>query len=987
MAKLRPWYNEVRLREDLREDRPLDASEFAVNLDHIHRAGASLPEVYRDPRQFFERTVWTKSLQTLAAQTARRLNGETVETSAVFNMATQFGGGKTHSLAALYHLARGGEHVKDWRGVGEVLKQAKVEGVPEAAVAVFVGKDFDSLSGRGGKDEPTRKTPWGEIAWQLGGMESYKAVEQHDKEFIEPKGDAIRAMLPKDRPVLILMDEIISYVSSYRSKGYGKGLYNFIDVLGEVARSLSNVAIVVSIPASELEYMTEDEADEARFKKMLDRIGKAISMSSDAEVTEIIRRRLFEWDGLTTDAMKTVTAYSEWAIEHKSELAEMGGAGGESIRELFQNSYPFHPTVISVFERKWQTLPRFQRTRGVLRLLALWVARIHREQHRAGASEPLITLGSSPLDDQIFRDAVFGQLGDDKLITPVTTDIAGKSDSHAKRLDNEATPAIKKASLHQQVAKVVFFESNGGQSQSRSEATVPELRAALGGPDLDLPDIETVLEGLVSSCYYLVTERNRYRFGLAPNLNQMVVSRRGQVRPEEIKERMRQEITNIFNTMPTDFEQKRRIPKPLPFPTKSTDVRDEPQLRLVHLGFDTPYGARETENLIGSIVREYGASGRTHKAGLIFCVPEASPAVDAAARDLLAWEDIKEDRESTSRLDDSQQRTLRASLERAKKDLHESVFRAYRHVYLLGRNNLIVHEDLGQITSSMDPSLPNLVISVLENKEIVTRAVSPRLLEKAFPGVRDGWSTKNVRDAFYASPELPRLLDENAVALAISKGVSEGILGYASKDSEDRLRLERFEEPLPQSEVEISDEVFIVKRETALRLKEPPRLTKLLVSPESIRLAPQEATVFKAQGLDQYGVHTELESVIWSADAGEIDANGRFTADADPGRYEISATAGEIVGKALIQVAAPAGSNVGGGPGPDSEQMLLWSGEIPTQKWMNFYTKVLARFANKPGLKIRVSLEAETGEDAETTVQETRTALRELGLGEDVELT
>src|SRR5439155_19737019 len=105
----------------------------------------------------------------------------------------------------------------------------------------------------------------GEIAWQIGGAKSFAVIEQHEREFSEPKGDAIRAMLPKDRPVVILMDEVISYASTYRSKGYGDRLYNFLDCLAETARGEKNVAVVVSIPASDLEYTAPDEADEARF--------------------------------------------------------------------------------------------------------------------------------------------------------------------------------------------------------------------------------------------------------------------------------------------------------------------------------------------------------------------------------------------------------------------------------------------------------------------------------------------------------------------------------------------------------------------------------------------------------------------------------------------------------------------------------------------------------------------------------------------------
>ena len=156
MAKLKPWYDVVELREDLRENRPLDASEFAIHLDQIRDGRAH--EDYTDPRRFFDRTYVTGSLLDLASQVLRRLSGNQVETSAVFNMATQFGGGKSHSLTALYHLARHGDAAKGWSGVDRILKKAEVATVPRASVAVFVGTEFDPIAGRGAEGEPRRKT-------------------------------------------------------------------------------------------------------------------------------------------------------------------------------------------------------------------------------------------------------------------------------------------------------------------------------------------------------------------------------------------------------------------------------------------------------------------------------------------------------------------------------------------------------------------------------------------------------------------------------------------------------------------------------------------------------------------------------------------------------------------------------------------------------------------------------------------------------------
>src|SRR5258706_6315951 len=147
---LKPWYKVVTPREDLREGKPLDAAEFAVHLDQVRDGRA--PSDYQRPDQFFERTYLTQTLTTLGAQVIRRLSGEKTETSAVFNMATQFGGGKTHTLTLLYHLATHGPRASAWPGVSHILAQAGIKEVPEAATAVFVGTEFDSIQGRGGDD-------------------------------------------------------------------------------------------------------------------------------------------------------------------------------------------------------------------------------------------------------------------------------------------------------------------------------------------------------------------------------------------------------------------------------------------------------------------------------------------------------------------------------------------------------------------------------------------------------------------------------------------------------------------------------------------------------------------------------------------------------------------------------------------------------------------------------------------------------------------
>jgi hypothetical protein len=974
---LKPWYDVIKPREDLREGKPLDASEFAVHLDQIRDGRAH--DDYQKPERFFAKTVLTTNLVALAAEVIRRLNGIKTQANAVFNMTTQFGGGKTHALALLYHLAKGGEESKSWEGAGTILARGGVASVPRAAVGVFVGTEFDSLTGRGGRNgEPTRKTPWGELAWQLGGAEGFRQVEQHEAQQTAPSAEVIRAFLPKDRPTLILLDELMNYVSRNRKTGLASQLYNFLQNLSEEARGQNNVVLCVSIPASELEMSAEDHADYDRFKKLLDRLGKPIIMSSDAETSEIIRRRLFEWEpgGLTRDAERTVGEYAQWITEKRNMIPSWFPV--DHAREQFRNTYPFHPSVLSVFERKWQELPRFQQTRGVLKMLALWVSRAYVEGYKGAHRDPLIGLGTAPLDDSIFRTAVFEQIGESKLEGAVTTDICGKKESHATRLDQEASADIRKARLHRKAITAIFFESNGGQS--KGEATEPEIRLAVGEPDWDIGHVDTVLETLNQACYYLNAQNHRFRFSLSPNLNKLLADRRASISGEKIEERIRGEVKKAFaRTGAMDVAM---------FPEKSGDVTDRPALTLAVLPPDRTTDDGETRKLVETMTREYGRSARTYKTAVIWMAASSTAKLKDEVRKLLAWEDIQGEQD-VLRLDDAQQKKLAENVEVARRATKEIIWQTYNTILLLGRENAIKVIDLGQMHSSSAESLPQVVLDHLLKTDEVVRSVSPNTLTRKWPGFVE-WSTKAVRDAFYASPLFPRLLNAESVKETIAKGVSEGVLAYVGKKGHGRYEPFVFKKPLAAADVEISDDVFIVTAEEAAKHVEPQKLTSVTLFPDAITAQPGARVQFRAEGRDQHGRPMTVMSPAWTASGGIIEPNGSFTAGDEEGTATISLSSGGVSATALVTVAKRPG-----GPGPkiidpapklDTISGVQWTGEVPPAKWMTFYTKVLSKHARERGLTLKASftLRPEHGLTKEQ-VDELRATLRELGLADDVQ--
>lgn len=922
MTELKPWHQVAVPREDLRKGEPLDAAEFAIHLDQVIDGRAPLD--YRDPERFFARTHLTDAYKKMTAEVMRRLAGEKVGASPGFNLTTQFGGGKTHFLTLLYHLFRAGNEAKNWPGVRELLEQAGLDDVPGADVVVFVGNRFDFVEGVGAEGEPKRKTPWGDLAWQLAKSRNdfslFRAVDRHDQEGVVPGGEILQRWFD-GKPTLILMDEMLNFIRRTRDAGgsyvkLGSQMYSFLDVLTREVAGTPKAALVVSLPMSEYEMTQEDEADYQRLDKLLDRLSKAVLLSEQIEIAEIVRRRLFEDVGDPKEIRRTAKVYAEWVKSHRQQLPEWFPV--DQAEKLFETTYPFHPTVISVFERKWQSLPRFQRTRGILRLLALWVSIAYQQAYREGSREALITLGSAPLDDNLFRAAVFEQLGEQRLEAAILSDIAGEQ-AHAVRMDTEAPSTIKRARLHQKIATAVFFEFSGGQV--RNEATLPEIRLAVGGPGLDIGNIETALEDLVRRCYYLDAKGTAYWISHRPTLNKILADRRaalsGPEADEAIREKVREVIRKVFKAGPS-------VPTRLYFPEKSEDIPDTPSLTLVVLAPEHGWenASREaTRHLVTEMMQECGGRGRTFKSGLLFAVAEGGAALTDEAKTLLALESLEDPTERERlKLEPSQIQELKEKKQRSERRLKELVWRTYRRVLLMAEDGGIREVDLGLPHPSAAESLVGLIIARLKQEGLLEEKISPDFLVRNWPPALSEWTTKAVRDAFFASPKFPRLLDPNILRDTIAEGVRAGKFGYVGKANGDYQGAPIIGDPdFGPDKVEISDQVVLLLAKQALDLKE-----KLPVAEKE----PEE------QG------KVEKETM-------------------PPGEPSVQPT-----------------------PTPSlARRRLYWEGELPPRRWTDFYMKILTHFATAPSLRLRVSFEVAPEEGiSEALLEEVRMAIEDLGL-------
>jgi len=923
MADLTPWYRVAVPREDLRERRPLDAAQFAVHLDRVRDGGA--PPEYVNPERFLGRTYLTDGLRRFAGEVLRRLAGERENSNAVLNLVTAFGGGKTHALTLLYHLATLGPDAEDLPGVRELLEGARLERMPQpAAVAVFVGTDWDVVGGRGGNGEPTRRTPWGEIAWQLSVQteqpELFEAVRKQDEARIRPGKDVIRQFLPADRPTLVLMDEVMNFMTGARGvrvedSTLASQFYEFVHNLTEEADSRDGLAVVVSLPKSEGEMSAEDEADFNRLENVTKRVAMPYVLAKDLEIPEIVRRRLFESTGSEAEVESVVEACSAWVRERKDLVA--GWLPSDRADEFFRVSYPFHPAVLSVFERKWQTLASFGRTRGILRLLAQWVSIAYAEGFEEARDEPLIGLGAAPLDDQFFRAAVLEQLGTEQLAGAIQADIAGPG-AHAERLDADAPDTLRKARVHRQVATAVLFESSGGQI--KEVATLPEVRLAVGRPGVEVGNIETAVEALRSSCYYLATQAGGYRFSLKPNLNKWIADRRAALDQAEVEAESRTAIAKVF----TD---KRGVPNAFDvvlFPEEARSIPDTPALRLVVMSPDHQWGDT-TQALLGGWMGEYGASPRQFKNALVWAIAEDPNPVLNAAKNALAWRSLAEEADARE-FDEDERRDLAEHRKRADQDLKEAVWRTYRRLVFLGQDGSLASEDLGLVHSSSADSMQALIQARLRQGDELTDNLSPNQVVRNWPTALLEWPTKQLRDAVYASPKFTRLSNPNALPETVARGVREGAFGYGVKTGAEVTNVV-IDESLGPANVEISDDVVLVPAARARALKDQGKEPGAGVS----KPAPT----------------------------------------AEEGEEESPAGRGE-------QVPIFTQEKVAG---------VRWEGEVPAQKWTTFYMKVLSRLAQEGELSLHVRFESRPeGGVPRDRVSEVRENLAQLGLDEDLEV-
>ncbi len=649
-ATLKPWREVVTPHQDVASGRYQQA-EFAADLWQVHE-GEGATE-YRDPVEFFRRTYLTESLKGMLASAIRRLTGRGGDP--VVQLQTNFGGGKTHSMLALYHLFSG-VSPSGLAGAEVLMKEAGVVKLPKVKRVVLVGIRISPGNPVTKEDGTVVRTLWGELAWQLGGAEAYACVAADDERATSP-GDALRQLLREHAPCLILIDEWVAYARQLHDEsdlpaGSFETQFTFAQTLTESVKAVPGCLLVVSLPASDTSGSSHTQADDIevggqRGREALDRLRNVIGRvesswrpASAEEGFEIVRRRLFE---PFSDAAQfrdrdvVARAFADLYRGQRDEFpAECRDADYE---QRLKAAYPIHPEIFDRLYSDWSTLVTFQRTRGVLRLMA---AVIHSLWEK-GDRSPLILPANISIDDARVGPELSRYLPEN-WVPVIEKDIDGQQ-SLPQRIDGEVAN-LGKFSACRRVARTVYLGSapSAGSAQRGLEDRRIKLGCVLPGESSAV--FGDALRRLATRATYLYQDGTRYWYDTRPTVTKLAEDRAEQFRRD--RDRVERAIGEALRVALRDTGGFSRIHTA---PQSGHDVPDELETRLVVLGVDYPYHREPgspAETAAGAILETRGAAPRIYRNTLVFLAPDQSrlQELDEAIRRRLAWESILSEREA-----------------------------------------------------------------------------------------------------------------------------------------------------------------------------------------------------------------------------------------------------------------------------------------------------------------------------------------------------
>ncbi|MFO0906457.1 MAG: Swt1 family HEPN domain-containing protein [Pirellulales bacterium] len=774
---LKPWREVVTPHPDVASGRYQQA-EFAADLWQVYQGEGS--DEYKHPTEFFRRTFLTEGLRRLLTQAVLRLTGQGGDP--VVELQTNFGGGKTHSMLALYHLFSGAA-AGELPGAEELVKELGVALPKSVRRAVFVGTQISPGKPHKKPDGTLVRTVWGEIAWQLGGKEGYALIREDDERATNP-GNSMKELFNKYGPCLILIDEWVAYARQLHGTndlpaGTFETHFTFAQALSEAAKAAKNTLLVVSIPASESPHqkegrgVTDIEVGGERGREALSRLKNAIGRveaswrpASPDEGFEIVRRRLFQ--PLTGDQFVTrdsvarafVDLYGSQQQEFPSECREA------DYERRIKMAYPIHPEMFDRLYNDWSTLDKFQRTRGVLRLMASVIHSLWERQD----SSVLIMPGNVPVDDQLVQFELTRYL-EDHWVPVIEKDVDG-SNSLPLNLDRD-NPNLGRYSACRRVSRTIYMGSAPTLRASHRGIDDRQIKLGCVQPGEAVATFGDALRRLTDSATYLYVDGKRYWYSTQPTVTRLADDRAGQLSDDEVADEIVKRLREEARTR-ADFSKVHAC-------VPSSDVPDEKEARLVILGPEYPHtGRAENSPALHEarcILESRGTSPRNYKNTLVFLAGDVNRLreLEQSVRQNLAWTSIWDDR-VTLNLDQFQLRQAETKRKSANEAVDLRISEAYQWLLVPGQSDPKGEVEWTGLKLQGQESLATRAAKKLKNEESLLVQMGAIRLRTELDRI-PLWSGNHVNvkqlvEYMARYLYLPRLRDEQVLVAAIHEGVA-----------------------------------------------------------------------------------------------------------------------------------------------------------------------------------------------------------------------
>ena len=725
----------------------------------------------------------TRGLTTLLDVVERRLQGKGGDP--VIQIQTPFGGGKTHALIAMYHKA------KEWN----------------TKTVVIVGTAMSK-----------KDTMWGSIEKQLTGSVRKLSGE------VSPGREALRSVLEKHQPLLILVDEVLQYTTKASGVKVADSTLAaqslaFMQELTEVAGTLEKTCVVVTLPSSYLEHY--DEKGERLFQqlqKVSGRIEKIYTPVEENEITGVIRKRLFSKID-DNEAKSIVADFLEYA--EKEDILPVGKEVSE-YREQFLDSYSFLPEVVDVLYKRWGSFPTFQRTRGVLRLLSLVIYALK------DSARPYITLADFDLGNEQIRRELIKHIGSE-FDSVIAADITGTG-AGSRTVDKALGKSFQGLAIGSRATKTIFLYSfSGGQEKGAHMGEIKRSSTTMENPSSVVAE---AVEQLKTKLFYLQSSDSKYYFSNQANLNRILVTKIENIKPETLIDTEKQLLKNQVQRSGAKL-------KVFPWPEKPKDIPDTEELKLV-------IASAKNEDLMKKLIETKGAeTPRTNVNTIFFLCPADSERAlfsDTLKR-RIAYEEIQTDK--TVKLTPEQLKEVSKNLEKETENMQDALRRLYRIIYVPSKGG-IKEIDMGIPTYGERKLLDDEVYDKLRQEGEILERIAPLVIAEKYLKDKEYVKLNQIYDAMLRTPGERRVQNVTIIEEGIKEGVRQGFFGLGEAKEDGKVTCRFFKEDASisgsETEVLINETLCLAQRQPGVSIEaETPTLGNGTVGIEKVEETSETA--------------------------------------------------------------------------------------------------------------------------------------------------